>query len=313
MAKITIIGAGNVGGLAAMRIAQENLGEVCLIDVVPGMAKGKAFDLDDCRKIINVPYQIEGTEDIDQVKDSKVVVITAGLARKPGMTREDLLNKNSQILKGICEKVKALAPDSIVIIVTNPLDAMTYYASRILGFDPRKVFGMGITLDGSRFASLISLELKIPVTKIQPMVIGSHGEAMLPLPRFTMVGSFPLTEVIKDPEKTAMLVKRTVERGKEIVSLLGSGSAYFAPSAAIAQLVSAVIRDQRIPLGVSAQLSGEYGLNDICCGVPCVIGEQGIVKIVELELNPQERKNFLESVEAIRNLNALIKSTPQNP
>jgi malate dehydrogenase len=307
MSKITIIGAGNVGGLAAMRIAQENPGEVCLVDVVPGMAQGKSLDLDDCRQILNVPYQIEGTEDINRVKDSRVVVITAGLARKPGMTREDLLNKNSQILKGICEKVKILAPDSIVIIVTNPLDAMTYYAGKILGFDPRRVFGMGVTLDGSRFANLISRELKIPVNKIQPVVIGSHGEAMLPLPRFTMVGSFPLTEVVKEASIIDKLVKQTVERGKEIVSLLGSGSAYFAPSAAIAQLVSAVIRDKRLPFGVSAQLNGEYGLKDICCGVPCVIGEKGIVKIVELDLNPQEKKALLESVEAIRNLNSLLK------
>jgi malate dehydrogenase len=307
MAKITIIGAGNVGGLAAMRIAQENLGEVVLIDVVPGMAKGKSFDLDDCRSILNVPYQIEGTEDINQVKGSQVVVITAGLARKPGMTREDLLNKNSLILKEICEKVKVLAPDSIVIIVTNPLDTMTYYAARILGFGPRRVFGMGVTLDGSRFANLISRELKVPVNKINPVVIGSHGEAMLPLPRFTLVGSFPLTEFAKDPAKIDLLVKKTVERGKEIVALFGSGSAYFAPSAAIAQLVSAIIRDKRIPLGVSAQLNNEYGLKDICCGVPCVIGQQGIVKIVELDLNPQEKKNFLESVEAIRSLNALLK------
>ena len=307
MAKITIIGAGNVGGLTAMRIAQENLGEVCLIDVVPGMAQGKSYDLADCRQILNVPYQIEGTEDIDRVKDSQVVVITAGLARKPGMTREDLLTKNSQIIKAICEKVKALAPDSIVIIVTNPLDAMTYYAGKILGFDPRRVFGMGLTLDGSRFANLISCELNVPVTRIQPVVVGSHGEAMLPLPRLTMVGSFSLTEVIKDPSKIAKLVKGTVERGKEIVALLGSGSAYFAPSAAIAQLVSAVIKDKRMPYGVSAQLNGEYGLNDICCGVPCVIGEQGIIKIVELDLNSQEKKDFAESVEAIRNLNSLLK------
>lgn len=307
MAKITIIGAGNVGGLAAMRIAGENLGDVCLIDLIPGMAKGKSFDLADSCQILNVASHIEGTEDIDQVRDSQVVVITAGLARKPGMTREDLLNKNSLIIKGICEKIKVLAPDAVVIIVTNPLDAMTYYAAKILEFGPRRVFGMGVTLDGSRFANLISRELGVAVTKIQPVVIGSHGEAMLPLPRFTTVGSFPLTEAIKDPSKIAMLVKATVDRGKEIVTLLGSGSAYFAPSAAIASLVSAIIKDKRLPFGVSAQLNGEYGLKDICCGVPCVIGEQGIVKIVELELNPQEKKDFLGSVEAIRNLNSLLK------
>ncbi len=305
--KITVIGAGNVGGLAAMRIAEENLGEVCLIDIVPGLAKGKCYDLADACQIQNVAYKIEGAEDINALKDSGVVVVTAGLARKPGMTREDLLNKNSQILKEICEKIKVLAPDSIVIIVTNPLDAMTYYARKILGFKPEKVFGMGVTLDGSRFANLISHELGVPVTKIQPVVIGSHGESMLPLPRFTMVGNFPLTEVVDDPARIVNLVNMTVERGKEIVGLLGSGSAYFAPSAAIAQLVSAVVRDRRLSFGVSAYLQGEYGLQDICCGVPCVIGEKGIIKIVELDLNPREYKAFLDSAEAIRKFNSLLK------
>ncbi len=305
--KITIIGAGNVGGLTALRVAQSKIGEVCLIDVVPGMAKGKAYDLDDCRQILNINYQIEGAEDINLVKNSQVVVITAGLARKPGMTREDLLNKNSLILKEVCEKVKLLAPDSVVIVVTNPLDAMVYYAKRILGFPAQKIFGMGITLDGSRFANLISKELNVPVDEIDPVVLGSHGEAMLPLPRFTRVGKKLLTEAINNPGQIKALVQRTVERGKEIVGLLGAGSAYFAPSAAIAQIVSAIANDEKKVLGVSAYLNGEYGEKDVYAGVPCVIGKNGIEKIVELDLNLEEKKAFAESVLAIRKLNAIIK------
>ncbi len=305
--KITIIGAGNVGGLTALRIAQDKIGEVCLIDVVPGMAKGKAYDLDDCRQILNSNYQIEGSENINLVKDSQIVVITAGLARKPGMTREDLLNKNSQILKELCEKVKLLALDAIVIVVTNPLDAMAYYAKRILGFPVQRIFGMGITLDGSRFANLISKKLNVPVDEINPVVLGSHGEAMLPLPRFTRVGKKMLTEMINNPDQIKSLVQGTVERGKEIVSLLGSGSAYFAPSAAIAQIVKAIAKDEKKVLGVSAYLNGEYGEKDVCAGVPCVIGKNGIEKIVELDLNPEEKKAFSESVAAIRKLNEVIK------
>jgi len=309
MKKVTIIGAGNVGGLAAMRIAQENKAEVCLIDVILGAAKGKAFDLDDCRQILNIGYKIAGTDDIEQLRDSQIIVITAGLARKPGMTRENLLHKNSSILKEICEKIKMLAPEAVVIIVTNPLDAMTYYALKILNFCSCKVFGMGVTLDGSRFANLISKELEVPVNEIKPVVLGSHGEAMLPLPRWTLVRNRLLTEIIKEPAKIELLVRETVERGREIVALLGSGSAYFAPSAAIAQIVKAIINDEKIVLGVSAYLDGEYGARDICAGVPCVIGARGIEKIMELELNDQEKKAFSESVEAVRKLNSLL---PEN-
>ena len=305
--KITIIGAGNVGGLAAMRIAADNpRSRVCLMDIVPGMAKGKSLDLADCRQILNLDYQIEGTDDIGRVEGSQIIVITAGLARKPGMTREDLLNKNAQIVKELCEKIKVLAPESIVILVTNPLDAMTYHALKILKFGHPRVFGMGLTLDGARFANLISQDLKVPVTSIRPAVIGSHGEAMLPLPRLTLVGDKPLTELIKDQPRIETLVASTIGRGKEIVSLLGSGSAYFAPSAAIAGLVSALVNDKKETLGVSAYLDGEYGLKDICVGVPCVIGKKGIEKILELDLTSQEKKEFLASADSIRKLNSIL-------
>jgi malate dehydrogenase len=303
--KITIIGAGNVGGLAAMRIAEKELGEVLLIDIVPGLAKGKAYDLEDCRQIFPSNYAIQGTDDLNQLKGSGIIVVTAGLARKPGMTREDLLNKNSQILKDICAKIKISAPQAIVIIVTNPLDTMTYYAQKILGFKANRVFGMGATLDSSRFANLISESLKVSPTEIQPVVVGSHGEAMLPLPRFTLVKDKPLTE-IAGAQEIEVLVKKTIERGKEIVSLLGSGSAYFAPSAAIAQLVEAVAKNRKITLGVSAFLSGEYGLKDISIGVPCCLGEAGVEKIITLDLSPEEKKAFLLSAESVRQLNSYL-------
>jgi len=303
--KISVIGAGNVGGLTAMRIAQEGLGNVVVIDVVPGLAKGKAFDLDDSQILLNRNYSVVGTDDISAIKDSQIIVITAGLARKPGMTREDLLKYNAQLLKSICEKIKILSANAIVIMVTNPLDVMTYYAVKTLRFKTNKVFGVGVTLDGARFANLIGQELRIPPMQILPCVIGSHGEAMLPLPRFTLVNDKPLTEVLQR-QKIEELVKRTVERGKEIVSLLGSGSAYFAPSAAIMQIVKAVVKDEKSISGVSAYLNGEYGIKDICIGVTCVLGKAGIEKIMELDLNLEEKEKFLRSVESIRELTKLL-------
>ncbi len=297
--KISIIGAGNVGGMTAMSIAREQLGDVVLIDVAPGLAKGKAFDLDDARQIVNSHYLLEGTEDLSALERSGIIVVTAGLARKPGMTREDLLFKNADILSGICQVIRQKAASALVIVVTNPLDVMTYYALKQLNAGPQRVFGMGVTLDGSRFANLIAQELKIKPHQIQPCVIGSHGESMVPLPRFTMVDGEPLTARIKDPQKIASLVARTVQRGKEIVSLLGSGSAYFAPAAAITQLVKAVVRNERLPLGVSALVNGEYGLSDICIGVPAIIGADGVENIVELKLDIEEKSALIRSAESI--------------
>jgi malate dehydrogenase len=304
--KISIIGAGNVGGLTAMRLLQEGAGEILLVDIAKGLAQGKSFDLEDCRPILKYHYNVEGADDIQRIKDSDIVVITAGLVRKPGMTREDLLNKNAQILKDICMNIKKLASESIVIVVTNPLDVMTYLALKITGFKPHKVFGMGITLDAARFANLISKELNISPVDIEPCVIGSHGEAMLPLPRFTNIKGVALDEFL-DEKKIAKLVAETVDRGKEIISLLGSGSAYFAPSAAIAAIIRAVLKDEKRNLGVSAYLNGEYGLKDTCIGVPCRLGGQGIEKVIELDLNKTELEAFLKSAESIREVIKQLK------
>lgn len=276
-----------------MRVAQDRLGDVFLIDIAKGLARGKSFDLEDAQAILKYNYSVQGSEDITAIKDSDIIVLTAGLVRQPGMTREDLLSKNAQILKDICVNIKRLAGDSIVIVVTNPLDLMTLFTLKTTGFPHRKVLGMGITLDAARFANLISQELKIAVNDISACVIGSHGEGMIPLPRFTTIKGVPLDEVMDD-SKISQLLQRTIERGKDIVSLLGSGSAYLAPSAAITEIIRAIAKDEKRTLGVCAYLNGEYGIKDVCIGVPCILGKRGIEKIIELDLNSQEKNEFLQ-------------------
>ncbi len=304
--KISIIGAGNVGGLTAMRLDEASLGDIFLVDITKGLAQGKAFDMEDAASVLLYNSRIRGTDDIESIKDSGIIIITAGLPRKPGMAREDLLNKNAQILKGVCLKIKEISPKSIVLVVTNPLDLMTYLALKTTGFKSNKVFGMGVSLDAARFANIISKELKIPNTEIEACVIGSHGEGMLPLPRFTTVKGAQLSTLLEG-ERIRALIKKTLERGQDIVSLLGSGSAYFAPSQAIAMIVKIIVKDEKRIIGLSAYLNGEYGIKDICIGVPCRIGKEGIEKVIELDLDKEEKPLFLESADSIQNNLELIK------
>lgn len=299
--KISIIGAGHVGSLTAMRLAQEGVGDIVLIDIIAGLACGKALDLEDARPILKQNYQIEGTQDIHQLKDSDIVVITAGLARKPGMSREELLSKNAAILKDICLNIKKLAPKSIIIVVTNPLDIMTNFVLKTTGFEAGKVIGMGLSLDAARFANLISKELNIPVTDIEACVIGTHGEGMLPLSRFTNIKGVTLDEFLDD-KKVKALLDKVVNRGAQIVSLLGSGSAYFAPSAAIAAIVRIIAKDEKRTIGVCTHLNGEYGIKDICIGVPARLGRTGVEKIVELDLGKEEKEKLIASSQIIRQL-----------
>ncbi|MFC1804660.1 malate dehydrogenase [Candidatus Omnitrophota bacterium] len=296
--KISIIGAGQVGAHAAMRIAEAGLGGVVLVDIVKGLAKGKSLDLEDAAAGFKSDYRIEGTDDLKRIKDSDIVVVTAGLARKPGMSREELIDKNSEILKSVCAEVKKSAPAAVLIIVTNPLDMMTYLALKNTGFKPNKVFGMGVTLDAARFTNQISRELNVPNAEIEATVIGSHGKGMLPLSRFTRIKDVTLDKFVSK-EQVENLVKKTVDRGAEIVSHLGSGSAYFAPSVAIMELVRAVVKDEKRVLAVSAYLDGEYGLKGLCIGVPCRLGRTGIEGIVELKLNPEEKAALQASAKAI--------------
>ncbi len=299
--KISIIGAGNVGALSAMRIAQYSLGDIFLVDIAKGLSEGKALDLADAQAVLGIDYNIRGSDDINSIIDSDIIVVTAGLARKPGMTREELLAKNSRILKDVCLNIKKLASQAIVIVVTNPLDLMTYLALKVTGFDKNKVLGMGSSLDSSRFANLIAQELKLPASSVETMVIGAHGEGMLPLAKHTRIKRVNLEEFLSD-EKMEELTKRTVARGAEIVALLGSGSAFFAPSAAVAQMVKAIAKDEKKILGACASLNGEYGIKDICLGVPCRIGREGIEKIIELDLTDKEKRELSHSADSIRSL-----------
>ncbi len=296
--KISIIGAGNVGSLAAMRIAADGLGDVLLIDVVKGLALGKALDLEDARPLLKSNYSIKGSDDITQIKDSNIIVVTAGLARKPGMTREELITKNAQILKDVCSKIKELAPDAIVIIVTNPLDIMTLFALKITGFKPSKLFGMGISLDTARFINLISQELHLPATDIEALVIGAHGEGMLPLSRFAKVKGVSLDEFISD-DQIESLINRTINRGAQIVANLSTGSAFFAPSAAVASIVKTIVKDEKRTIGLCSYLNGQYGIKDTCIGVPCRVGKNGIEQVMELDLSQDELARLTKSAMAV--------------
>ena len=297
--KISIIGTGNVGGLTAMRLCSLGFKEIVLIDAVPRLAYAKALDLSDARFIFKHNYHIQGTDDINQMKDSKILIITAGLSRKPGMKREELVQKNSQIVKDICQNIKRLCPQSIIIVVTNPLDAMTYLVIKEAALSAHRVLGMGLTLDRARLANLIAERLKMDVKEIEPCVIGSHGEGMLPLSRYTKIKKSPLENYLK-PEEINELFQRTVRRGAEIVSQLNNGSAYFAPSAAISELVEVIARDKKGLFPVSTYLNGEYGLKDLCIGLPCCLGRDGVEKITELELTADEKQAFLKSAESIK-------------
>lgn len=297
--KISVIGAGNVGSTLTLRLLHEGFKEITLVDKIPGMAAARAFDLEDAQGVLRYNYNIRGTDDITEIKNSDIIVITAGLPRKPGMTREELLGKNAQIVREVCLGIKKLSPEAIVIVITNPLDLMTYLALEVSGFKPNKVIGMGISLDASRFANLISKELNIPAADIEACVIGSHGEGMLPLVRLSKIKGVALSEFIGD-KKTRELIARTINRGAELVSLLGSGSAYFAPSAAAADIVKAIAKDQKNIQGVCAYLNGEYGLRDICIGVPCRLGKIGIENIIELDLNKEEKEALAKAADSIR-------------
>ena len=305
--KISIIGAGNVGAMTAMHLCNMGFENIVLVDTKPGRALGCASDLSDARFIFRRNYHIEGSQDFRQIKNSGMIIITAGIARQPGMSRQDLLTTNSRIIKDISTQIKQFASAAIVIVVTNPLDPLTYLVLRITGFSASRVFGMGPSLDSSRFANQISEELSLDVNKIEPYVIGGHGKDMLPLARFTKTEDQSLNEVLSQ-EKVSPLIEGTIQRGAQIVSLYGSGSAYFAPSAAIAQIVKIIAEDKKEIIGLSAYLNRKYGVADVCIGVPCRLGRDGIIEIIELELNEEEKSAFLKSARSIKDqINQLYK------
>lgn len=298
--KVTVVGAGNVGATCANVLAHREIAEeIVLLDIKEGVAEGKALDMWETSPINLYDSRITGsTNDYGKTAGSDVVVITSGLPRKPGMSRDDLIATNAGIVKSVTEQVIKHSPDAIIIIVSNPLDVMTYQAFLSAGIDSSRVFGMAGILDTARYRSFLALELNVSPKDIQAVLMGGHGDTMVPLPRYTTVGGIPVTELI-DAEKLDEIVERTKFGGGEIVKLLGT-SAWYAPGAAAAQMVEAIVRDQKRVFPVCARLNGEYGMEDIFLGVPVVLGRGGIQRIIELDLQADERALLDDSAKAVR-------------
>ncbi len=298
--RVTVVGSGFVGATAAMRIVQKGLAdEVVMIDIIEGLPQGLALDMRESAPIEGFEPNIRGTNDYADTAGSDVVVITAGLPRQPGMSRMDLLDKNAGIIRGVVEQVAGHSPNAILIVVTNPLDEMTFLASQVSGFPKDRVMGMAGVLDSSRLRYFIAEELGISPTQVEAMTLGSHGESMVPLPRQATAGGKPLTELV-DEQTLERLYQRTRDAGAEIVGLLKKGSAYYAPSAAIAQMVNAIAGDTKEVLPVCAWCTGQYGISDVYVGVPVRLGKAGVEEIVELELNEEEISALRQAAEGIR-------------
>src|SRR5271163_4400443 len=303
--KVTIVGAGNVGATAAHWIAAKELANVVLLDVMEGVPQGKALDLLQAMPIEKRDVSIIGTNDYADTKDSDVVVITAGIARKPGMSRDDLLNTNYKIMSDVVGKVVHHSPNCILIVVSNPLDAMAQAAYKISGLPRERVIGMAGILDSARFRTFIAEELKVSVENVTAFVLGGHGDTMVPLPRYSTVAGIPITELM-DAATVARLVQRTRDGGAEIVKYLKTDSAYYAPSAAVAEMVEAILKDKKKILPCAAYLQGEYGIHDYFIGVPCKLGAAGLEKIIEIKLTPEEDAALKKSAAAVKELCAVI-------
>jgi len=304
--KVTVVGSGNVGATAAQRLAEKGYADVVLVDIVEGVPQGKALDLAEAGPIEGYDGRVTGSNGYEQTAGSDIVVITAGLARKPGMSRDDLLMKNCEIVKGVTEQVVRHSPQCILVIVSNPLDAMAQVALRTSRFPRERVIGMAGVLDSARFRAFVAMELKVSVENVQALVMGGHGDTMVPLPRFTVVAGVPITELMS-PETIERLVKRTREGGAEIVSYLKTGSAYYAPSSAVVEMVDAILMDRHKILPCAAYLQGEYGIKDLFVGVPVKLGGRGIEQILELNLTPDERAMLRKSADAVAELVGVMK------
>jgi malate dehydrogenase len=304
--KITVVGAGNVGATVAQYAVERELGDVVLVDVVEGIPQGKALDLAQAGPIHGYDSRLTGANGYDDTDDSDVVVITAGLARKPGMTRDDLLFKNAEIVGSVVDQVVARSPRSILILVTNPLDAMVQLAWRKSGFGPERVIGMAGVLDSARFRTFIARELDVSVENVTAFVLGGHGDAMVPLPRYSTVAGIPITELLP-PATVQALVQRTANGGAEIVNHLKTGSAYYAPAASAVEMVEAILKDKKKILPCAAYLDGQYGVRGLYVGVPVKLGRRGVEQICEITLTPEEQAAFQRSAAAVRELVDTLK------
>jgi malate dehydrogenase len=305
--KISIIGAGFVGSTAAHWIASKELGDVVLVDIIEGVPQGKGLDLLQAGPIEGFDVKIVGTNDYSATANSDIIIVTSGAPRKSGMSREDLIRVNADITRDCISKSAPLSPNAVIIMVNNPLDTMTYLAKQVSGFPKNRVVGQAGVLDTARYRTFIAMEAGVSVEDIQAMLMGGHGDEMVPLPRFTTISGIPVTEFISK-ERLDAIVDRTRKGGGEIVNLLKTGSAYYAPSAATVQMVEAILRDKKRVLPCSCYLEGEYGLNDIYFGVPCVLGAGGVERVLELPLNDEEMALVKKSAEAVSSSIAALKA-----
>jgi malate dehydrogenase len=299
--KVTVIGAGNVGATTAQQIIETGLADVVLVDIVEGLPQGKALDLAEAAPVIGYDVRIVGTNDYADTANSKIIVVTSGIPRKPGMSRDDLVATNANIVGGVVKAAAAVSPDAIIIVVTNPLDAMCHVAMRASGFPRERVIGMAGVLDSARFRSFIAEELEVSVRDVRAFVLGGHGDTMVPLPRYSTVGGVPITELLS-AERIEQIVDRTRNGGAEVVALLKTGSAFYAPAASVVEMAESILRDRRRVLPCAAYLDGEYGVHGLFVGVPVVLGNAGIERVIEIALTPDEQAEFDRSAEAVREL-----------
>lgn len=304
--KITVVGAGFVGATAAHWAAAKELGDVCIVDIVDGLPQGKALDLLEASPVEGFDSCVTGTNDYADTADSDIVIITAGLPRKPGMSRDDLLAKNTAIVKSVTEQIAKHSPNAYLIVVSNPLDAMVYVAHKASGFPTDRVVGMAGVLDAARFRTFIAVELNVSVEDVNAFVLGGHGDSMVPLPRFSTVAGIPLPELLS-PDRIEALVDRTRKGGGEIVNLLKTGSAFFAPSASAVQMAESILKDKKRILPCAAYCDKEYGVGGYFVGVPAKLGKDGVEQVIEIKMLPEEKSAFDASVEAVRKL---VKELP---
>lgn len=304
--KTTVIGAGNVGATAAQRLAEKELCDVVLIDIIEGVPQGKALDLAQAAPIEKHDSRLTGSNVYDASAGSDIVIITAGIPRKPGMSRDDLISTNAGIVKTVTRQVAALSPDSILIIVSNPLDAMCHVAFETSGFPKQRVMGMAGVLDSARFRAFIAMELNVSVENTHAFVLGGHGDTMVPLPRYSTVAGIPITELLSQ-DRIEALVGRTRTGGAEIVGLLKTGSAYYAPASAAVEMAEAILKDKKKILPCAAYLEGEYGINELFIGVPVKLGTKGIEQVIEIELTAEEKAALHKSAAAVQELKEVLK------
>jgi malate dehydrogenase len=303
--KVTVVGAGNVGATAAQRLAEKELCDVVLVDIVEGLPQGKALDLAEAAPIEKHDAHITGTNDYAPSANSDIVIITAGIPRKPGMSRDDLLSTNAKIMKNVTQEVAKLSPDAVLIIVSNPLDAMCHVAYETSGFPKNRVIGMAGVLDSARFRTFIAMELNVSVENTTAFVLGGHGDTMVPLPRFSTVAGIPITELLSQDRINA-LVERTANGGAEIVGLLKTGSAFYAPASAAVEMAESILKDKKKILPCAAYLEGEYGYNDLFMGVPVKLGANGVEEVIEITLLDEEKAALDKSAEAVKELKELL-------